>query len=181
MALSISPPSNPWQHASQSPPINRRFNRIGQSIQIGFAAGGVVDRGACFQSGPGQQGAEGGGVVEEAVAVGGEYLSVGREGAFGTAVGALVSKGPGSQICERLAINANSIQVCTTDCPLRASWSTAAPGHVHHFTTPATPLPTSPNPAPLQPHRPGDPDRLRGERGSRPGCWLPVRPRPARR
>ncbi len=80
-------PSHPRQHPRQPPPIQRPFNRIGQTIQIGFAAGGEVDRGAGFQPGPGQQGAEGGGVVEEAVAVGGENLPVGREGAFGAAVG----------------------------------------------------------------------------------------------
>ena len=81
------PPSHPRQHPSQPPQIQRRLHRIGQATQIGFAAGWVVDRGACFHSGPGQQGAEGGGVVEEAVAVGGENLPVGRDGALGAAVG----------------------------------------------------------------------------------------------
>jgi hypothetical protein len=80
-------PLTHWQHPRQPPPIQRRFNRIGQAIQIGFTAGGVVDRGAGFQSGPGQQGAEGGRVVEKAVAVSGENLAVGRDGAFGAAIG----------------------------------------------------------------------------------------------
>lgn len=45
----------------------------------------------------------------------------------------------------------------------------------------ATRQPIAPNQSPLQPHRPVDPDRLRGGRGSRPGRLLPVRPRPAGR
>ena len=87
VATKMLTPSPTRQHPLQPPPIQRRFNRIGQAIQIGFAAGGKVDRGAGFQPGPGQQGAEGGGVVEKAVAVGGENLPVGRDGAFGAAVG----------------------------------------------------------------------------------------------
>jgi hypothetical protein len=60
---------------------------VGEAVEVGLAPGGEVDGGGVVQAGPGEQGGEGFGLVEQAVEIGAEDLPVGRRGAVRAAVG----------------------------------------------------------------------------------------------
>ena len=63
------------------------FDGVGQAVEVAFAALVRVETGGRRVPRPGQQRGERFRLIEKSVAVGGENLAVGRDGAFGAAIG----------------------------------------------------------------------------------------------